>query len=533
MALLVELFETGVTVACGFFLEHYVLVGLGLLFWLAGRLLEKLWWKPRRLERALRSQGLRGTSYRFLVGDLPLLGQKASSKPWPLRCHDNAPRLAPFLYNIAREHGKTSMFWFGPMPNVVINDTSVVKEILSGKHEQIVIPKFEVFGKLLGNGLSSQDGEKWVQHRKIMAPSFHLPELKLKLSAFSSCCQDLVSRWTNKCIGMNNGGGSCELDIWPELRNLTGDVLSRVAFGSSYLEGMRVFHLQEEQAERLMSAIWTTAHPAFLYLPIKNNRRMHQINKEIETIIRGIIVERIQAMNEGGCTRQDLLDMMLESNLSGIEGNDKSSSGMTIEEAIHHLKFLYFAGMDPSAVLLTWTIVMLSMHPEWQERAREEVLGLFGKNKPTYEDMSRLKIVTMILREVLRLYPPTAQMKRKTIKEVELGGVRYPAGVMIDIPILLMHHDIDNWGNDVHEFKPERFANGVAEASKNPGAFIPFGAGPRICVGQNFTMLEGKMAICMILQHFQFELGPSYTHAPHYVVTLHPTHGVHIKLKAI
>uniref|UniRef100_A0ACD6AS78 Uncharacterized protein n=1 Tax=Avena sativa TaxID=4498 RepID=A0ACD6AS78_AVESA len=176
---------------------------------------------------------------------------------------------------------------------------------------------------------------------------------------------------------------------------------------------------------------------------------------------------------------------------------------------------------------------MLSMHPEWQERAREEVLGLFGKNKPTYEDMSRLKIVTMILREVLRLYPPTAQMKRKTIKEVELGGVRYPAGVMIDIPILLMHHDIDNWGNDVHEFKPERFVNGVAEASKNPGAFIPFGAGPRICVGQNFTMLEGKMAICMILQHFQFELGPSYTHAPHYVVTLHPTHGVHIKLKAI
>uniref|UniRef100_A0ACD5Y0W9 Uncharacterized protein n=1 Tax=Avena sativa TaxID=4498 RepID=A0ACD5Y0W9_AVESA len=377
---LVELFETGFTVACGFF-GHYGLIGLLLVLWLAGRLLEKLWWKPRRLERALHVQGVHGTSYRFLVGDLHLLNEKApSTSPWPLRCHDCAPRLAPFLYNIVREHGNTSMFWFGPMPNVVINNPSVVKDILSGKHAEIVIPKFEVFGKLLGNGLSTQEGEQWVQHRKIMAPTFHLPEIKYKFSAFSSCCEDLVSRWT-KCIGID---GSCELDIWPELKNLTGDVLSRVAFGSSYLEGMRVFHLQAEQAERLMSAIWITALPGFL---------MHQINKEIETIIRGLIGQRIQAMNEGGCTKNDLLDIMLESNLGGIKDNEKSSSRMTIEEVIHHLKFLYFAGMDPTAVLLTWTMVMLSMHPEWQERAREEVLGLFGKNKPRYEDMSQLKIV--------------------------------------------------------------------------------------------------------------------------------------------
>jgi len=141
--------------------------------------------------------------------------------------------------------------------------------------------------------------------------------------------------------------------------------------------------------------------------------------------------------------------------------------------------------------------------------------------------------VTMVLYEVLRLYPPAISFVRKTYKEMEIGGITYPAGVILEVPVLFTHHDPDIWGSDVHEFRPDRFAEGISKASKDPGAFLPFGWGPRICIGQNFALLEAKMALCMILQRFEFELAPSYTHAPHTVITMHPMHGAQLKLRAI
>ena len=294
---------------------------------------------------------------------------------------------------------------------------------------------------------------------------------------------------------------------------------------------------------------------------------MRRNNKEVESILRDIIGKRIQAMKQGESTRDDLLGLLLETNMKDTDGDNSQSTGMgmTIQDVIEECKVFYFAGMETTSVLLTWTMVVLSMHPEWQDRAREEVLGLFGKDKPEYEGLSHLKIVstssdysfffllvatmqknmsnkmatymavqvTMVLYEVLRLYPPAISFVRKTYKEMEIGGITYPAGVILEVPVLFIHHDPDIWGSDVHEFRPDRFAEGISKASKDPGAFLPFGWGPRICIGQNFALLEAKMALCMILQRFEFELAPSYTHAPHTVITMHPMHGAQLKLRAI
>ncbi|XP_062215870.1 cytochrome P450 CYP72A616-like [Phragmites australis] len=507
------------------------LLGLVLL-WQGGRLLDKLWWRPRRLERALRAQGLRGTSYRFLTGDIKEFGrlnEEAWCRPLPLGCHDIVPRVTPFLYNNVREHGKTCFSWFGPMPNVTITDPAFVKDVLSNKFGHFEKPQFPALTKLLSDGLTSHDGEKWVKHRRILNPAFHLEKLKLMLPAFSASCEELVSRWTQS-LGSD---GSCELDVWPELQTLTGDVIARTAFGSNYLEGRRIFELQAEQAERFIGAIQKIVIPGYMYLPTKNNKRMRQINKEVNLILRGLIGKRIQAMNEGESTNDDLLGLLLESNMRGTDESGQSSLGMTIEDVIEECKLFYFAGMETTSVLLTWTMVLLSMHPEWQDRAREEVIGLFGKNKPEYEGLSRLKTLTMILHEVLRLYPPAIVFSRKTYKEMKIGGVTYPAGVIVELPVLFIHHDSDTWGSDVHEFRPDRFAEGISKASRDPGAFLPFGWGPRICIGQNFALLEAKMALCMILQQFEFQLAPSYSHAPHTVMTLHPMHGAQIKLRAL
>jgi cytochrome P450 len=136
----------------------------------------------------------------------------------------------------------------------------------------------------------------------------------------------------------------------------------------------------------------------------------------------------------------------------------------------------------------------------------------------------------MILYEVLRLYPPVVAMNRRTHRPTELGGVTYPPGVMLVTPVMFIHRDPAVWGDDAGEFNPGRFADGVSKACKDPGAFVPFSWGPRICIGQNFALLEAKVAICFMLQRFAFELSPAYVHAPYTVLTLHPQHGVPIRL---
>ncbi|XP_047054995.1 cytochrome P450 72A14-like [Lolium rigidum] len=499
-----------------------------LVLWAVSRTAERCWLRPRRISRALRAQGLGGTVYRFPAGDLAengRLNEEARSKPMR-PCHDIVPRVLPHLHNTVKEHGNVCLTWFGPTPRVVIADPKLVREILSDKSGQFEKFISKRLSKLIALGLASYDGEKWARHRRILNPAFHLEKLKGMLPAFSTCCTELISSWESKLAGSS---GSHEVDIWQDFQSLTGDVISRTSFGSSFMEGRKIFQLQGEQAERIIKAFQYLYIPGYLFFPTENNKRMKEINQEIEGLLRGIIEKRERTIDDDGLFGNDLLGLMLQSN----KDTETPSLRMSTEDVIEECKLFYFAGMETTSVLLTWTLVLLGMHPEWQDRAREEVLSVFGKDKPNFDSLSRLKTVTMILYEVLRLYPPAVTLNRKTSKEMQIGGVVYPAGILLELPIILVHHNPDVWGKDVLEFKPERFAEGISKATKDQPVFFPFGWGPRICIGQNFAMLEAKMALSMILQRFEFQLSPSYTHAPYTVITLHPQHGAQIILKSL
>ncbi|XP_078151343.1 cytochrome P450 CYP72A616-like [Carex rostrata] len=505
-----------------------------LLLWGAAQVLEWAWLGPRRLDLALRKQGLRGTVYRSVAGDLKentRLNKEACAKPMPFS-HDIIPRVAPLLHRTMKEFGKQSFTWFGPIPRITIRDPELVREILSNKFGHFQKQKISRFGRLLADGLVNYDGEKWAKHRRILNPAFHVEKLKRMLPAFSACCDELVNRWKNSL----GPAGSFELDVWLEMQNLTGDVISRAAFGSSYLEGRRIFQLQSEMVERVSKAAQYLFLPFNWYLPTENNRRMKQIGREVQTLLMGIIAKREKAIQNGETTTDDLLGLLLKSNMRemGQNGKSDSSLGMTTNDVIDECKLFYFAGQETTSVLLTWTMVVLGMHPEWQEKAREEVLQHFGKKKPDFDGLSRLKIVTMILYEVLRLYTPIIMITRRTYKTMQLGDVTIPPGVLLGLPLLFIHHDPDIWGPDATEFKPTRFSEGISKATKDGQlAFFPFGWGPRICIGQNFALVEAKMGLSLILQHFKFELSGKYQHAPYTVITVHPQYGVPIKFYRI
>ncbi|GAU51572.1 hypothetical protein TSUD_414230 [Trifolium subterraneum] len=350
------------------------------------------------------------------------------------------------------------------------------------------------------------------------------------LPLFFKSCNDLISKWEE----MLSSNGSCEIDVWPSIQNLSSDVIARTAFGSSYEEGVRIFQLQKEQAELTMEVLMKIYIPGWRFLPTTTNKRLKEIDRDIIASLTNMINKREREIKEGEATKNDLLGILLESNHKEIEENNNNKNvGMNLDDVIKECKLFYLAGEETTSVLLVWTIVLLSKNPNWQARAREEVLQVFGNKEPDFEGLSHLKIVTMILYEVLRLYPPVVVIPRAVYKDVKVGNLTLPAGVQIALPIVWLHHNSELWGDDSKVFNPERFSEGISKASNGRISFFPFGWGPRSCIGQNFSMLEAKMAIALILQHFSFELSPTYAHAPTPVITLQPQYGAHITLHKV
>ncbi|PHT44233.1 Secologanin synthase [Capsicum baccatum] len=487
------------------------------------RVLNWVWFRPKKLEKLLRKQGLKGNSYRILFGDMKdssRMIKEATAKPMNLFDDDVAPRILPFILDSIKKYGKNSFVWMGPNPQVLIMDPELIKEVLS-KNYLYQKPRGNPFLALLVQGLVSFEEDKWAKHRKIVNPAFHLEKLKHMLPAFYLSCSEMLRKWED----VVPVGGSHEIDVWPDLQQLSCDVISRTAFGSSYEEGRKIFELQKEQAQHLIKASLSVYIPGWRFLPTKRNKRMKEINKNVRSSIRGIIDKRLKAMEAGEADNKDLLGILLESNFKEIEQHGNKKFGMTIEEVIEECKLFYFAGAETTSVLLIWTLVLLSRYQDWQARAREEVLQVFESGKPDFDGLNRLKVVTMILYESLRLYPPATSIIRRANKDIVLGEVSIPADVLISLPVIILQHDKEIWGEDANKFNPERFREGISSATKGQVTYFPFAWGPRICIGQNFAMLEAKMAVSMILQSFSFELSPSYTHAPQSIITMQPQFG--------
>ncbi|KAG9447966.1 hypothetical protein H6P81_014094 [Aristolochia fimbriata] len=506
-----------------------------LLIWIL-RVIHIFWVKPKRLERHLKRQGIPGDPYSLFVGDLKKMGEvtrAALSKPMTQMNHEIVPRVVAFVHRTVQKHGKISVIWNGPTPRVIIMDAELIRLIiLQHKPGQIQKVPPKPHRKMLGSGVNSLEGDHWFHRRRLINAAFLMEKLKLMIGAFSTSATEMITKWER----LASPNGRCELDVWPELQIFSGDVISRTAFGSSYEEGQRIFQLQKEQIRLVLEAASSVYIPGLRFVPTKNNRRRSYLDKEITRILRNIIHKKEAAMKEGGSTDDSLLGLLLNS-CSNEESNEiekiGKKRGLSIEDVTEECKLFYFAGQETTAVLLTWTMILLSMYPTWQEAARKEVMELCGKEVPDFETINRLKTVTMILYEVLRLYPPVTGLFRYSPEGIDVGGISFPAGGEFFLPIVMIHHDPECWGEDAEQFNPGRFSEGVSKASKTQNVFFPFGGGPRICLGQNFAMIEAKMALSMILQNFSLQLSPTYAHAPYTVITIQPQHGAQLILRKL
>ncbi|CAI0474448.1 unnamed protein product [Linum tenue] len=475
-----------------------------------------LFWKPYALTKFFRSQGIRGPSYRFLYGSLgEIKDLKRDAKKLVLdsSSHDISPRILPHYHKWFPQYGETLVYWHGSLPRVTVTDPELVKQILSNKLGFYVKLKFKP-SPVVGNGLVLLDGPLWARRRRLLRPAFSMEKLKPMMSKIGSCTLDMVVEW-----GKRASKGD-QIDASSGFQRLTADIICHTAFGSSYRQGKQAF-LAMKQLQRLTVAkLGGVLIPGSQYLQTPSNMETWKLERLLENSLMNIIRNKIASKPQNGGYGDDLLGMMIEAS------ETTQGAKMNMNEIVDECKTFFFAGHETTSNLLTWTIFLLTMNKEWQQKLREEVFKECGMEIPDADSLSKLELVNLVLLETLRLYSPAIELSRVASQDIKLGRLDIPKGTILSIPIVKIHRSKEMWGDDANEFKPMRFVNGVSMAATHPNAFLPFGMGPRVCIGQNFAMMEAKSVLALLLQRFSFTLSPDYKHTPTNNLTLQPQYGL-------
>ncbi|KAL6289757.1 hypothetical protein ACE6H2_007267 [Prunus campanulata] len=437
-------------------------------------LYESLVLKSKRLRSKLEKQGIRGPSpSSILLGNIPDMNRiklkemklRAAkeirigtiSKDHPLTiAHDLTSTLFPHVVRWRNDYGPNFTYLSGRIQQLTLTDVETVKEVSLCKSLHLGRPAYILSQDrkpLFGKGILASNGPIWSHQRKIIAPEFYFEKVKGMMDLMVDSTTTLLRSWESK---IESEGGIAVLRVDEDMRCLLADIISRACFGSNYSEGKEIF-LKLRTLQRIMSQ-GNIGVPGVRYLPTKNNREAWRLEKEIHSMILKVAKQRsTEASHE-----KDLLQMILE----GAKNYGDADSLFS-----EHI----LCGHETSAVTTSWSLMLLAANPEWQARARAEVLEICRDGVPDADALRSMKTLNMVIQETLRLYPPAVFVVRQAFEDTELNNILIPKGMNIQIPVPMLQQLPDVWGPDALEFNLKRFEHGVLGACKFPQAYIPFG----------------------------------------------------------
>ncbi|MFJ6216193.1 cytochrome P450 [Streptomyces sp. NPDC092296] len=347
--------------------------------------------------------------------------------------------------------------------------------------------------RALGNGLLTSEGELWRSQRKVIQPVFQARRVSRQAGAIGEEAVLLAER-----LRLSAGAGP--VDIRQEMTGLTLGVLGRSLLDAdlgAYESIGEAFEVVQDQAIFEMMSL--SSVPSWVPLPLQ--LRFRKARAELDRIVAALADERRRHPAADG-TRDDVLSRLIDATA------DERDPAVRQDRMRDELITLLLAGHDTTASTLSWTLYLLDRHPEVGERVRAEVDEVLGDRLPAFEDIHRLTYTSMVLQEVMRLYPAVWLLPRKALAEDEIGGYRVPAGADVVLCPYTLHRHPDFW-EDPDRFDPDRFAKGRS-AGRHRYSYVPFGAGPRVCVGSSLGMLEATVVLAVLLRRLRLSVLPGH-----------------------
>lgn len=411
-----------------------------------------------------------------------------------------------YLVENNRRYGDVFQFQVGDFRQYVVTEPDLIHEVLVGQSSKFqkdmqYTDKKRGLARFLGNGLLTSNGEFWKRQRRLVAPSLHARRIDSYAETMVDYTLDSMNGWRD----------NTRLDISREMNRLTMRIVGKTLFNADVSGDVQnvataMTTIQHYFGERSASLLPT-------WIPTPMERRARQANRTLDEISYRLI----ETWNQSGEDRGDLLSMLLLA-------EDEDGKHMTDAQARDELVTLFLAGHETTANALNWTWYLLAQNPEAEAKLHAELDAVLGGKPPTLDDLKRLPYTEMVVKESLRLYPPAFGFGRVATEDLQLGDYFVPKDTVVAVTSYIVHHS-PRWWDEPEAFRPERFTP-ENEAARHRYAYVPFGGGPRVCIGNGFAMMEAQLLLATIASRYQFRLQPGQTVEMLPLITLNPKDGL-------
>jgi len=426
------------------------------------------------------------------------------------------PRRFPFDplawgQDIARQFGDIAHYQLGPLHVYQVTHPDMARQILVEQADKFHKPRLlkRAFAPFAGDGLLTSDGALWKQQRKLIQPAFHQAQL-------ARYANEMVTRALHM---IDEFGHDRVVEIQAAMAQLTLGIVVKCLFSADVTR-------EAPEVGRLMTAVLDAANYRLnsalrfpSWVPTSRNRREKRALARLDEILEAAIVARRAS--------PDPSDDLLSTLLSALD--EDSGAQMSNRQLRDEMMTLFLAGHETTATALTWTWYLLARHPEVEAKLSNELERVLHGRPPAVSDLPNLPYTEMVARETMRLYPPAPGVAREPIEDVIVGGYTVPKGSLISVNTYAMQRDA-RFFDDPERFDPERFGRGWEERIPRY-AYLPFGGGPRVCIGNGFAMMETRLVVATMAQQIKLSLEPDQHVVPVQLVTVRPRDGIRMKLK--
>jgi cytochrome P450 len=403
--------------------------------------------------------------------------------------------------------GDTFRLYLGGLKEAIVTiDPAVIQHVLKTNAENYQKSEIQVkrMGHFLGKGLLTTHGEAWRNQRRLIQTGFK------ELGMLSKIMQDSLAESLRDFESQIRVG---PVDVYPQLMKMTFAMVARSLFGA---------RLKDEDIDLVSHTICTvqefivrqTLQPYLNpWFAVSGELRKHE---DMRTQADAVLLEYIKKRRHEP-PGHDLLQTLMDARYSDGEG---MSDELVLSESMQ----LLVAGHETSSNALSWLMYLLSTRPDCLERVRREFHSVLGDAPLGFADVPKFEFTTQVIQEGLRLYPPFWMIDRMAVADDRVGDVAIPAGSTVIVFVYGAHHAPRYW-QDPESFNPERFSKEEVK-QRTPFTFLPFGGGPRVCIGQHYAMLQVLMILSDLIRRYDFELAPGQTIEPRPMVILRPRHGI-------